>query len=166
MHNHYTEVIEKTQRAFPDSRPLAPNLPFAQCTLNVGEKSTSGEHVDGKNFASGLCTVAPVGRFDYSRGGHLIMHELRIILEVPAGSIVFFPSAIITHENTPVQQGETRQVVTAYASGSVFQSADSNFVPQGKGRPEAEKIAHGKSVWRDGIQRFPNANSWFSPSTT
>jgi hypothetical protein len=64
--------------------------------------------------------VIPVGRFDHTKGGHLIFHDLKLYIELPSGSIALFPSAVITHQNVAIGLKESRQAVTAFSSASIF----------------------------------------------
>lgn len=102
--------------------------------------------------------VSPFGEFDYELGGHLILHDLHVILEVPSGSIVFFPSALITHENIPVQGHETRRAITGYSSASLFQFADNGFLPASTIVPDENQT--GDKIWLDGLLCFPNIEEY------
>jgi hypothetical protein len=149
-------------------------VPFASFTLNVGEQSICGAHIDGINLAAGLCFASPFGKFDYTKGGHLILHELRIVLEVPPGSFVLFPSAIITHENIPISEGESRQSITGFTPGIMFQWVENGFrrinqMPRPKQhshklKPSTKSVKLTRSpskVWSTMTQRFPHITTLF-----
>ena len=59
-----------------------PKLPFMASTLNLGPQTVTLPHYDGKNLATGLCGVMPFGPFNSSKGGHLCLHEARVVLEM------------------------------------------------------------------------------------
>ncbi|KIO29006.1 hypothetical protein M407DRAFT_71161, partial [Tulasnella calospora MUT 4182] len=103
-------------------------LPFASLTANLGPRTTCCRHRDSKNRgAGGLCAVKTLGRFNWKRGGHLILHKLGLIVEMRPGDVVFFPSAIISHENIPIGDSEKRYSLVWYSAGGLFHWQDANF---------------------------------------
>jgi hypothetical protein len=162
LYDYYFNAIEDICSEFPECHLPFQQLPFAQYTMNVGKKSVCRVHLDGSNIAAGLCMACPLGSFDYKKGGHLILHELKLILEVPAGSIALFPSALVAHENIPIQPGETRQAITAFTSANLFQYRDNGFESVPKDRTKAEMEAEGDAVWAEGLARFPHVSQWLS----
>lgn len=77
---------------------------FASWTLNVGGVTTRRHH-DHLNFGSGACPVFTVGDFDPTKGGHLVLWDLKLVIEFPSGSLIIIPSALIEHSNVPISQG-------------------------------------------------------------
>lgn len=71
--------------------------------------------------------MTALGKFDPTLGGHLILWDLGIAVEFPAGSTILIPSATLTHSNLPVQQGEIRMSFTQYASGGLFRFVHNGF---------------------------------------
>ncbi|KAI0048599.1 hypothetical protein FA95DRAFT_1490597, partial [Auriscalpium vulgare] len=92
---------------------------FPTATFNFGPQALTKPHRDDKNIPYGWCTITALGDFDYKKGGHLILWELKLIIEFPPGSTILIPSAILTHSNTPIQEGETRQSFTQYCAGDL-----------------------------------------------
>jgi hypothetical protein len=58
------------------------------------------------NFAHGWCAVVALGNFDNVVGGHLVLHEPRLVIQFPAGSAALIPSAAITHSNVKLKAGD------------------------------------------------------------
>lgn len=137
------------------------DLPFASYTFNLGDHSTCKAHIDGSNLVTGLCLAIPLGNFDHSKGGHLILHELQMVLELPSGSIVLFPSGMITHENTNIQPHEERQAFTAFSSSSLFQWVDNGFDAVPKCLSQDQRIALGHKVWASRRSRLPHIFKYF-----
>ena len=81
-------------------------------------------HRDTQNCPFCWCSITALGNFNHTRGGHLILWELKLIIEFPHGWTILIPSATITHSNTPVAEGESRVLVTQYCAGSVLRYAD------------------------------------------
>jgi hypothetical protein len=100
---------------------------FAAVTYNLGPQTVCERHFDSANLAFGWCAVTALGRFDSEKGGHLILWELGLVVEFPAGSTIFLPSAVVSHSNVPIAQGETRYSFTQYAAGALFQWVESGF---------------------------------------
>lgn len=104
--------------------------------------------------------VIPFGTFDHEKGGHLILHELKMVIELPSGSIVLFPSAIISHENVDIAADEERQAFTAYTAASTFQWAHEAFDRVRK-MSKFESKEYGDRIWAEGKARFPHHYSFF-----
>lgn len=74
-----------------------------------------------------MCAIQALGPFDPTKGGHLILWDLRIIIEFPPGATILIPSATLTHSNIPVQDGDERASFTQYTSGAIFRYIDNVF---------------------------------------
>lgn len=135
---------------------LNPKLPFMASTVNLGPKTVTSSHYDGKNLATGLCGVMPFGPFDSSRGGHLCLHEAEVILELAPGQVVLIPSAVIKHSNFGVLGEGKRYSITTYTSGHLFAWKD-NKGPIHSLSPDAKQAYLGKRQerWEEGWGRFP-----------
>lgn len=77
-------------------------------------------HVDHLNVPYGLCAVTCMGNFDHTRGGHLVLWDLEIVIQFPSGSTILLPSSTLRHSNVNLQEGETRHSVTFYTAGGLF----------------------------------------------
>ncbi|KAF8074793.1 hypothetical protein FPV67DRAFT_1408989, partial [Lyophyllum atratum] len=64
--------------------------------------------------------VTALGDYDPTRGGHLILYSLKLIIEFPPGSMAIIPSGAVEHGNTPVGPNETCLSFTQYAAGGLF----------------------------------------------
>ena len=98
-------------------------------------------HTDTGNKANGLCAITAIGKFDPKRGGHLILKQLRLVIEFPPGSTILIPSATVTHGNTPIQQNETRMSITQYAAGGLFRWVRYGFQSEKNLKKEDPKLA-------------------------
>lgn len=115
------------QRAMSEIRSFVGNdaFPFRNsiypaCALNLGPQTVTKRHNDPANKAGSWCIITAAGDFDYRRGGHLILWDLKLIIEFPAGSTIAIPSALLEHSNTLIQDGEHRYSFTQYVSGGLF----------------------------------------------
>ncbi|KAI0039281.1 hypothetical protein FA95DRAFT_1457375, partial [Auriscalpium vulgare] len=94
-----------------------PNSIFPTATFNFGPNAATIPHRDSRNVPYGWCAVTALGNFNHKLGGHLVLWDLKLIIEFPPGSTILIPSAILTHSNTAIQPGETRQSFTQHCSG-------------------------------------------------
>ena len=74
-----------------------------------------------------MCAIQSLGNFDHTKGGHLILWQLNIMLEFPPGFLALIPSATITHSNSPVSEHETRLSFTQFCPGGLLRYVDSDF---------------------------------------
>lgn len=95
------------------------NSVYPAATINFGPQTVCIPHRDSENDPINLCHITPLGRFDHKRGGHIILHDLRLAIEFPAGASFLIPSALVVHSNTPVQPGELRQSFTQWTAGAL-----------------------------------------------
>ncbi|KAJ3506660.1 hypothetical protein NMY22_g17177 [Coprinellus aureogranulatus] len=122
----YDEYHAKTVE-FRSNTSVRPNWDqsiFSSAACNLGPRVATVFHRDCKNLPGGFCAIHALGDFDHTKGGHLVLKELKLIIQFPAGAMILIPSAMITHGNTPVQLHETRTSFTQYTSGSVFRWVD------------------------------------------
>jgi hypothetical protein len=85
------------------------------------------EHIDSGNSAHGQCIISSGGTYDPKKGGHIILIQLKLIIEFPPGSTVMIPSATLTHANTPIGRHETRFSFTQYCAGGLMRWVDYGF---------------------------------------
>ncbi|KAK7024542.1 hypothetical protein VNI00_016217 [Paramarasmius palmivorus] len=104
-----------------------PNTAFAACTWNFGPQFVCYPHLDANNSPFTWCAITAMGDFDPSRGGHLILWDLGLIIRFPPGATILIPSALLVHSNTTVQPGETRHSFVQYTAGGLFCWIDHNF---------------------------------------
>ncbi|KAJ7771429.1 hypothetical protein B0H14DRAFT_2402191, partial [Mycena olivaceomarginata] len=101
--------------------------PFTAVTANLGPVSVSPPHTDAGNKADGMCLIGALGNFDPSQGGHLVCWDYDLIIRFPPGCNILIPSAVVTHSNTPIQDGEERFSLIQYSAGGLFRWVDNGF---------------------------------------
>lgn len=74
-----------------------------------------------------MCAIQALGDFDPTLGGHLVLWEVKKVVEFPPASLILIPSATITHSNTPIQHGETQTSFTQFCAGALFRYVDNGF---------------------------------------
>ncbi len=106
---------------------IFPNSIYPAAHFNFGPNSVTFEHTDFANDPINWCHVAALGRFDPTKGGHIILLDLRLAVEFPAGGNAFIPSAIARHANVPIQEGEVRLSFTQFCPGGLLRWVDAGF---------------------------------------
>ncbi|KAJ7059938.1 hypothetical protein C8F01DRAFT_1210493 [Mycena amicta] len=129
LHGYYARTMDDLHshlRYLP--RLFLPALSvFASITLNLGPQTATLPHLDLLNLAWGLCFITALGVFDPLLGSHLVLWDLKLIIEFPPGSTIAIPSALLRHSNTSLQAGEIRYSVTQFSAGGLFRYVDNGF---------------------------------------
>ncbi|KAF8958456.1 hypothetical protein BDZ97DRAFT_1668432, partial [Flammula alnicola] len=110
----------------PKLKCTTPKTIFPTTACNFRNVSCYKHH-DTQNCPFGWCAITALGNFDHTQGGHLILWELKLIIEFPHGCTVLIPSATIMHSNIPVADGDVRVSITQYCAGSIFRYVDNGF---------------------------------------
>ncbi|PBK59481.1 hypothetical protein ARMSODRAFT_991148 [Armillaria solidipes] len=75
---------------------------FAAATFNFGPRTLCFRHTDSGNLPFGWCAITALGRFNYHCGGHLVLWDLKLVIDFPPGSTILIPLAILRHSNTNI----------------------------------------------------------------
>ncbi|PBK63847.1 hypothetical protein ARMSODRAFT_893855, partial [Armillaria solidipes] len=100
---------------------------FAAATFNFGPRTPCFRHTDSGNLPFGWCAITALGQFDHRRGGHLVLWDLKLVIDFPPGSTILIPSAILRHLNTNIGWWEKRYSFTQYTAGGLFRWVDYGF---------------------------------------
>ncbi|KJA13851.1 hypothetical protein HYPSUDRAFT_151075 [Hypholoma sublateritium FD-334 SS-4] len=146
LHQHYAENLDSLLAEDPGLKRNFSNSMWAAATLNFGPKVFTKKHRDYANLPFGWCSVTALGDFDPTKGGHLVLWDLKLVIEFPAGSTILIPSAAISHSNTPIRAGERRSSFTQYSAGGLFRWVEhghqkDSFFFQGKTAADMQRIA-------------------------
>lgn len=109
-----------------------PGHPLASTTFNLGPKTCTFPHKDLKNLSWGWCSVTSLGNYDHTKGGHLVLWDLKLAIEFPPYSTILIPSAILMHSNTAIGADEERLTITQYSSAGLFAWQAYGNKPKGK----------------------------------
>ncbi|KAJ3817837.1 hypothetical protein EV361DRAFT_788150, partial [Lentinula raphanica] len=97
------------------------------------------------------------GSFDYKKGGHLVLWDLKLVIEFPPGSTAIFPSALLKHSNTSIQPSERRYSMTFYSASGLFRWRHNNYMSDKdilSGAPKdvlSKWREHRENLWRTGL---------------
>ncbi|PPQ96619.1 hypothetical protein CVT26_010682 [Gymnopilus dilepis] len=123
----YEDYASNLFPLYEHSPHLQPNFPdisiYPACTFNLGPHTATFDHTDAANVPYGLCAITALGDFDPRKGGHLILFDLKLVIEFPPGATILIPSSVLRHGNTPIVgegSGSYRMSMTQYCAGGLF----------------------------------------------
>ncbi|KAF7975807.1 hypothetical protein HWV62_8493 [Athelia sp. TMB] len=160
LHRYYCETLGRLFKRYPLLHRNFNRSVFPCITVNFGPHTCCYPHRDSNNLPYGLCAITALGSFDPTRGGHLVLWDLRLIIEFPAGSTILVPSATVQHSNIKIQEGETRYSFTQYAAGGLFRWVEHGFKSErdrkaGWSPEQHEQDAlEGARRWEEGVALF------------
>ncbi|KAJ7435400.1 hypothetical protein FB451DRAFT_1062713 [Mycena latifolia] len=127
LYKSYQTCNARLRLRHPELRRPFPHSVFCSANFNFGPDVWTFKHRDVLNLAFGWCAIQALGDFDATKGGHLVLWDLGLVVEFPAGALILLPSATISHSNIPVQKHESRSSFTQFTQGGIFRYVDSGF---------------------------------------
>ncbi|KAJ7604502.1 hypothetical protein DFH06DRAFT_1021105, partial [Mycena polygramma] len=127
MAKEYITDLKALFEHHPELRHNYRNSIFPASTYNLGPATATFNHPDGHNQPDGLCAITSAGEYNHKTSAHLILKQLRLVVEFPSGSTSLIPSATVEHGNTPLSRGETHYSITQYAAGALFRRVRYGF---------------------------------------
>ncbi|KAJ7849710.1 hypothetical protein B0H14DRAFT_3452402 [Mycena olivaceomarginata] len=129
----------------PPSPTTLPKSVFSCASFNFGTNVWTFKHRDVCNLPFGWCAVQSLGNFDAQAGGHLVLWDLKLVVEFPAGALILLPSATIAH--------------LQYPSGGLFRFVDAGLRTQAElaaeDPGEYERLRERReSRWVEGLSLF------------
>ncbi|KAJ7589216.1 hypothetical protein C8J56DRAFT_784543 [Mycena floridula] len=131
MYREYLDTLSGII-ADPDNPGLERNFEekiscFAAATFNLGPQTVSFPHIDTKNWAEGHCLIFVGGDHDHTKGGHIVLWDLGLVIEFPAGCSILLMSAALKHSNVKIQPGETRCSFVQYTAGGLVRWLENGY---------------------------------------
>lgn len=120
VYDYYLRYLKTLFEKMPELRRIFDRSVFPTAAFNFGPNVWTYKHRDVLNCPFGWCAIQALGRFDPTKGGHLVLWELGLVIEFPPGSLILIPSATTTHSNTPIAEGDVRASFTQYCPGGLF----------------------------------------------
>ncbi|KAF7318610.1 hypothetical protein HMN09_00372000 [Mycena chlorophos] len=132
LHGYYVDYSQKFDGfGLPRTRPFPASV-FAAAAFNFRPRAWTHKHRDVLNLPFGWCAIIALGKFDDKKGGHLVLWDLKLIIEFPAGSLILIPSATLSHSNVKFQSHEMRALFTQFTAGGLFRFVDNGFRTEGR----------------------------------
>lgn len=161
VYDWYQEMGHAMKKKYPELRSFHPESPFPAMTLNMGPRVSCKPHVDHANPAYGVCAITALGVFNDDLGGHLVLDDLRLVIQFPANSTILIPSASVVHHNIPFRPGEERYSLVQYGAAGLFRWWEHDFRTavdyqrQNKISKSYEELRAEHRLW-EGTERFTN----------
>ncbi|KAJ7133132.1 hypothetical protein C8R44DRAFT_611223, partial [Mycena epipterygia] len=127
LYDFYVDYMGEFYSTYPHLRRPFLNGIWSAVTFNLGPMTCALGHRDFANLAFGWCAITALGFFDYTKGGHLILWDCKLVLEFPPGTTILIPSAAIYHSNIPIASGEWRYSFTQYTAGGLFRWVEHGY---------------------------------------
>ncbi|KAJ7503486.1 hypothetical protein B0H11DRAFT_2357831 [Mycena galericulata] len=127
LYRYFCRLFKKLFTRHPELRHNFNNSAFPASTFNCGPDAVTFDHLDLLDFSRGIWGITCGGDFDHTRGGHIHLRQLRLVLQCPSGASAIIPSGCLGHGNIPIQPDEMRHFMTQYATGGLFRWAVYGF---------------------------------------
>jgi hypothetical protein len=92
---------------------------YPAASVSPAPRGVCRKHRDAANSPGAPCSITPFGRYNSKLGSHLILFELKLVVEFPAGCTILIPSGGITHGNTDIQDGKVRHALIQFCAGGL-----------------------------------------------
>ncbi|KAJ7803081.1 hypothetical protein B0H14DRAFT_3487824 [Mycena olivaceomarginata] len=124
LHAHYVKNNAELKRQLPHLNRPFPKSVFASAAFNFGPRVWTFKHRNICNLAFGWCAIQSLRPFNAVKGGHLVLWDLKMVVEFPAGALILLPSATVSHSNVALEVGEERISFTQFTAGGLFRWVD------------------------------------------
>ncbi|KAL0058009.1 hypothetical protein AAF712_015328 [Marasmius tenuissimus] len=152
----YANILHQLQVDNPELEVTFERCCFAAFNVNFGSAVTL-RHTDYLNLLFGQCAVFPVGDYDYKKGGHLVIWDLKLAIQFPPGTVILLPSALLEHCNTSIGDSDTRTSVTFYSASGLFRwvtngyMSDKEFLARSNQQTRSRWQAYRDNLWSVGL---------------
>ncbi|KAE9389566.1 hypothetical protein BT96DRAFT_960007 [Gymnopus androsaceus JB14] len=146
LHNLYTNTLKDLCNADKSLSPNFKDCCFAASSINLDHAVT--------------CAIKNFGTFNYKKGGHLVLWDLKLIIEFPPGCTALLPSAMLAHSNTSIAQREHCQLMTFFTVSGLLRWRHNNYMLDKDfiaGATRSKRQAweeHRDNLWRTGLDLF------------
>ncbi|KII83255.1 hypothetical protein PLICRDRAFT_73520, partial [Plicaturopsis crispa FD-325 SS-3] len=156
IYQDISENIEKLHKRHPHLRRNFTNSIYPTLTVNFGPQTVCFDHTDSGNGPVYWCAVTSGGRFNPKLGGHLVLFDLKLIIEFPPGSTILLPSGSLRHGNIAIQPDEWRISLTQYCPGGLTRWVRYGFqTAEALGKAGVARIVgDGQKRWRRALRKF------------
>ncbi|KAJ7846777.1 hypothetical protein B0H13DRAFT_2238851 [Mycena leptocephala] len=106
LYQYYRDHNAALHWRYPDLRRPFGHSVFFCAAFNFGPNVWTFRHRDVLNLAFGWCAIQALGEFDPTKGGHLVLWDLNLVVEFPP---------------------EKRASFTQFSAGGIFRYVDNGF---------------------------------------
>jgi len=102
--NHYRTTLNNVHRPSHLKRNFC-NSVFPCMAVNFGGNVWTFQHKDPTNLSYGWCLITAGGPFDHTRGGLVVLDDLKLLIEFPHTCTIGFPQQALLAPTSPSQKG-------------------------------------------------------------
>ncbi|KAE9386541.1 hypothetical protein BT96DRAFT_784538, partial [Gymnopus androsaceus JB14] len=127
LYNYCSGHFESLLSSDSSLRRIFDNSVMASAAFNFGPRTVCLPHIDFSNLPFLWCWIWALGWYNWKKGGHLVLWDLKLVVEFPPGSLIAIPSGVCRHGKTAMLRKETWYSFTQYSSGGNFHWVDHGF---------------------------------------
>ncbi len=146
----------KILRADSSLRPPFPTV-FAEVSFQGDRSLEMKRHCPSDHFAAGWTAVLSLGRYDHTRGGHIVLWDWNVVVEMPPRSLFYFPSGVLRYSFLPVAPSEERCAIVFHSGGGLFLWAGCGYRPFSGVGPNSSST--GWERWQEAADLFSHSSS-------
>ncbi|KAI1783077.1 hypothetical protein LXA43DRAFT_904329 [Ganoderma leucocontextum] len=164
MFETYNAILEEVCAHDTCLRCNFPGNPFAAATFNVSLHTVTYGHMNHLNPPNGMCSITTIGNFDPTLGEHLVLWDLKLVIEFPPGSTILIPSALLKHSNICLHDtsNEFRHSFVQYSVGGIFRWVECGHQSQKDFKTAGHRYKEtGKQRWQRGLALFSKWSDLF-----
>jgi hypothetical protein len=124
LYTHISNILELKQDLLSNIPPNFENSRFMHVRINFGPYAVSPIHRQYAAATHSFTAITALGSFDHNKGRHIILPDIGIFLELPAGDTLITPTGIFQLGTTPVCLHEERLVFTQYHEGRTLHALE------------------------------------------
>ncbi|PPR01054.1 hypothetical protein CVT24_000593 [Panaeolus cyanescens] len=111
---------------------------------NISSPSPSQLDQYTSHFTSGWAALTPLGHFNHHTGGHIVLHDLKIAIELPAGATLLLPTALLKNSLAPIgvdsEKGERRASFVQFCDRRLFRYVENMDGMRSSNDSEGERV--------------------------
>ncbi|KAE9406007.1 hypothetical protein BT96DRAFT_811525, partial [Gymnopus androsaceus JB14] len=130
LYDYCAEYLDKLLSSDSSLIRLFANSVLPAAAFNFGPQTVCLPHIDFSNLPFNWCWIWALGWYNWCKGGHIVLWDLKVVIEFPPGALAAIPSGVCRHSNTRIQRREERYSFTQYAPGANFRWVDNGFKVQ------------------------------------
>ncbi|KAJ7665345.1 hypothetical protein DFH06DRAFT_1323740 [Mycena polygramma] len=106
----------------PDAIYPSDSSVFSAATFEFGgpHRQTTTQGLPNRYHASSWGILTALGKYCHSRGGHIILWDLGLVVSFPPGTTILLPPSIIRYSFVKVREGEHRYALLQWAGAGIF----------------------------------------------
>ncbi|KAJ6488306.1 hypothetical protein C8R47DRAFT_978854, partial [Mycena vitilis] len=136
---------------------------FSAATFEFGgpHRQTIAQGLPNRYHATSWAILTALGKYAHSRGGHIILWDLGLVVSFPPGTTILLPPSIIRYSFVKVRQGEHRYALLQWAGAGLFRwfangrRSDLEFAVKATRQEHTAHESRRRAAHTDALEAFP-----------